>query len=248
MVGPCSTPSKSKEKQPAISSEESNADRSPGLKDVLIEPEAVYRHTRTRMGTNAQVDYNLLARGIEVNDDHSAIIKFWSSNSSSETTTFAYMAGTPQEMAKRFEEQARIQREQFNMIRTQQESIDTLKQMLSQLLKDKKKPKVKTPSKKSKGKRKEGESSSSTYTKNKKHFNSESPKSSSKKKDNSENESSYSQRMNKLEQHLEALANWDGLQGIMIVWSSPTEWDMAPYPPKFKASTLHTFDGKRSPN
>ena len=43
------------------------------------------------------------------------------------------------------------------MIQTQQESIYTLKQMISQLLKDKKKPKAKTPSKKSKGKRKEEE-------------------------------------------------------------------------------------------
>jgi len=46
------------------------------------------------------------------------------------------MAGTPKEMAKQFEEQARVQQEQFDMIRAQQESINTLKQMLSQLLKD----------------------------------------------------------------------------------------------------------------
>ena len=50
------------------------------------------------------------------------------------------------------------------MIRAQQESIDSLKQMLLQLLEDKKKHKTKTPSKKSKGKWKEGESSSSVYT------------------------------------------------------------------------------------
>ena len=43
------------------------------------------------------------------------------------------------------------------MIRAQEESIDTLKQMLAQLLEDKKKSKTKTSSKKSKGKRKEGE-------------------------------------------------------------------------------------------
>ena len=47
------------------------------------------------------------------------------------------------------------------MIRAQKESIDTLKQMLSQLLREKKKPKGKTLSYKSKGKRKEKESSSS---------------------------------------------------------------------------------------
>jgi len=44
------------------------------------------------------------------------------------------------------------------MIRAQQESIDTLKQMFAQLLEDKKKSNAQTSSKKSKGKRKEGES------------------------------------------------------------------------------------------
>jgi len=37
------------------------------------------------------------------------------------------MAGTPEEVAKRFEEQARVQREQFDMIWTQQECINALK-------------------------------------------------------------------------------------------------------------------------
>ena len=42
MVGPSSTPSKSKEKQLAVSLEESEVIRSLGLKDILIEPEGVY--------------------------------------------------------------------------------------------------------------------------------------------------------------------------------------------------------------
>jgi len=68
-------------------------------------------------------------------------------------------------MARRFEQQAQVQREQLDMIRAQQESIDTLKKMLSQLLEDKnKKLKTKTPSKKFEGKQKEGESSSSAHT------------------------------------------------------------------------------------
>ena len=54
------------------------------------------------------------------------------------------MASTPEEMARRFEQQAQTQREQLDMIRAQQESIDSLKQMLSQLIEDKKKkPKAK---------------------------------------------------------------------------------------------------------
>ena len=54
--------------------------------------------------------------------------------------------------------------------------------------------------------------------------------------------------MSKLEQRLEAPANRDSLQDVGIVWSYPAEWDTAPYPPKFKAPTLHTFDSKGSPN
>jgi len=41
MVGSSFTPSKSKRKQLAVSSEESDADRSTGLKDVIVKPEEV---------------------------------------------------------------------------------------------------------------------------------------------------------------------------------------------------------------
>ena len=111
MVGPSSTPTKSKGKQLTVSSEESDVDRSPGLKDILVEPEGVYRHTWARTGTITPVYYSLLARGIEVNDEHSAIIEYQSSNSSTGTTAFSYMAGTPKEVARQFEEQAQVQRE-----------------------------------------------------------------------------------------------------------------------------------------
>jgi len=64
------------------------------------------------------------------------------------------MANTPENTTRRLEQQAQVQREQFDMIHVQQESIDTLKQMLAQLLEDKKKSNAKTSSKKSKGKQK----------------------------------------------------------------------------------------------
>jgi len=67
------------------------------------------------------------------------------------------MAGTSKDLAKQIKEQAQVQREQFSMIQAQQESINTLKQMLAQLLKKKKK------GPKTKGKR-EAESSSSEDT------------------------------------------------------------------------------------
>jgi len=54
--------------------------------------------------------------------------------------------------------------------------------------------------------------------------------------------------MSKLEQRLEALANPNGLQEVGIVRPYVTEWDTSPYPPKFKAPSFLTFNGKGSPN
>ena len=152
-MGPSTTPSKSKGKQLIVSSNESDT-----------ELEGVYQHTHTPTGVVAPLDYSDLARGIEVSELRSAIAELQALNSSVEKEAFAYMASTTEEMDRRFEQQAQAQREQLDMIHAQQESIDTLKQMLSQLLEGGRRAKPKTPSKKSKGKRKEGESLSSAHT------------------------------------------------------------------------------------
>ena len=55
------------------------------------------------MRTIAPVDNSLLAREIEANNEHFAIMESQSSNSSSETTAFAYMAGSPEKVVKQFE-------------------------------------------------------------------------------------------------------------------------------------------------
>jgi len=54
--------------------------------------------------------------------------------------------------------------------------------------------------------------------------------------------------MNLLEKCLEAIANRSNLQETGVVRPYPVEWDVVPYPFKFKAPTLQTFDGKGSPN
>ena len=46
MVAPSATPSKLKGKQLALSSEESDAECSSGLKEILIEPEGIYQRTQ----------------------------------------------------------------------------------------------------------------------------------------------------------------------------------------------------------
>ena len=96
--------SKSKRKQSAISPDESNNEPSFGLREILIKPEGVYQHTRIRMGTIALVNYSALTREIEVSEAHSTIAGSQAFNSSIEKKVFAYMAGTPEEVAKRFEE------------------------------------------------------------------------------------------------------------------------------------------------
>jgi len=105
------------------------------------------------------------------------------------------MTSTPEETARRLEQQAQVQKEQFEIIRPQQESIDSLKQMLAQLLEDKRKSADKASSKKSKGKRKEEESSSSVHIEEKEQPTSGSSKSSSQGKDDRD----QGRRMNQLE-------------------------------------------------
>ena len=68
--------------------------------------------------------------------------------------------------------------------------------------------------------------------------NSELSKPSSEKEDNSKNTSTHSKRMIKLEHRLEALTSRKGLQEVGVVRPYPIEWDLVPYPSKFKAPTL----------
>ena len=101
-------------------------------------------------------------------------------------------------------------------------------------LKTKRKLTNKTSSKKSKGKQKEEESSSSVHIEEKEQSNSESSKFPSKEEGNPENGGTHSKRMNQLEQRLEALTNQKGLQEVGVVRPYSAEWDLVPYPPKFK--------------
>jgi len=117
MVGPSTTPSKSKGKQLALNSEESDIECFSGLKEILVEPEGIYQPTRIRTGAIAPVDYNVQTRGIEAIDEHSTIIISRSSNSYMEKEAFAYMAGTLKEVAKRIEEQARVHHTQQEILR-----------------------------------------------------------------------------------------------------------------------------------
>jgi len=108
MVGPSTTPNRSRRKQLAVSSDESDD-----------EPEGVYCHIHTRTGMVAPVDYSALAWGIEVSESHSTISESHASNSSVEKEAFVYIANTPEETTRRLKQQAQVQKEQFDMFRAQ---------------------------------------------------------------------------------------------------------------------------------
>jgi len=95
MVGLSATSSRTKGKQSIVSSDESNT-----------EPKEVYWHTRTRTGVISPVDYIALARGIEVSESHYVIVESQALNFSLEKEAFEYMAGTHEELARHFEQQA----------------------------------------------------------------------------------------------------------------------------------------------
>ena len=87
-----------------------------------------------REGILKPVDYKCLASGIEIEDEHSAIAGSQSSRSSVGNKAFVYMAGSPEEIARRLEQQARAQQAQQEMMQAQQRTIDELKGMVALLL------------------------------------------------------------------------------------------------------------------
>ena len=98
MVGLSTTSSNSKGKQLALSFAESDTERSSNLKEILIEPEETYQHTRIRIEAFSPIDYNSLAKRIKTDDEDPAIVRSHSSKSDREIEAFTYMAYIPEEM------------------------------------------------------------------------------------------------------------------------------------------------------
>jgi len=51
-----------------------------------------------------------------------------------------------------------------------------------------------------------------------------------------------------IQAQIASLAQRDELKKVGMMRPYPLEWYSVPYPPKFKPLTLHTYDGKSSPN
>ena len=51
-----------------------------------------------------------------------------------------------------------------------------------------------------------------------------------------------------IQAQIASLTQRDELKKVGVTRLYPLEWESVPYPPKFKPLTLHTYDGKSSPN
>ena len=51
-----------------------------------------------------------------------------------------------------------------------------------------------------------------------------------------------------IQAQIASLAQRDELKKVGVARPYLLEWDSVPYPPKFKPPTLHSYDGKNSPN
>jgi len=75
-------------------------------------------------------------------------------------------------------------------------------------------------------------------------LNNESPKT----KKSKESSSIDADVIKGIQAQIASLAQWDALKKEGMTCPYLLEWDSVPYPPKFKQLTLHTYDGKSSPN
>jgi len=51
-----------------------------------------------------------------------------------------------------------------------------------------------------------------------------------------------------IQAQIASLTQRDELKKVRMTRPYLLEWDSVPYPPKFKPPTMHTYDGKASPN
>ena len=105
--------------------------------------------------------------------------------------------------------------------KAQQEALDNIQQMLTQLL-------INTKSNQNE----------------KEHHNDEQPKTEKSKKSSSMDV----EVLKGIQAQIASLTQKDELKKVGVVRPYPFEWDSVPYPPKFKPPIIHTYDGKSSPN
>jgi len=110
--------------------------------------------------------------------------------------------------------------------KAQQEALDNIQQMLTQLLTNWNNNDV------------------GSNHNEKEHNDDEQPKTEKSK----ESSSIDAEVLKGIQAQIASLAQSDELKKAGMTRPYPLEWDSVPYPPKFKPPTLHTYDGKSSPN
>ena len=109
--------------------------------------------------------------------------------------------------------------------KTQQEALDNIQQMLAQLFSNR------------------NNNDAGSNHDEEEHLSNDQPKT-----EKSKEGSLDAEVLKGLQAQIASLAQRDELKKVGTVRPYPLEWDSVPYPPKFKPPTLHTYDGKSSPN
>lgn len=156
------------------------------------------------------------------------------------------MTDIPDDLARKLEENEKNMKAQQAAIIAQQETINTMKSMLDQVLRKKKKTEGSGHKPRSRKKKEMKPTPETSEAEREAHISSEaSPESSG--------ETSFSdshphrKRFDDFQNQLDALKVQKDLAEQGVVRPYPIEWDSVPYPPKFKLTSLTSFDGKGSP-
>jgi len=110
--------------------------------------------------------------------------------------------------------------------KAQQEALDNIQQMLAQLLTNR------------------NNNDTGSNHNEEEHNDDEQPKTEKSK----ESSSIDAEVFKGIQAQIASLTQRDELKKVRAVCPYPLEWDSVPYPLRFKPPTLHTYDGKSSPN
>src|SRR4051812_18461705 len=223
-------------------------------KQPALEPDnsatpSVYMRTRSRSGTIRPVNYKALEQGQDKPKEHSAIVDSQSSSSSSGHAVHSFAADTSEEMAQQLAIQAQAQRDQQEQLRTQAQTIDTLKTLIQQVLERVSKKKSKHAGSTSHSKDKESSDSDNSIRFHSPHELDDKVEPQVKadiqrkiEPESKATDGDAGHRMKRLEEQVAALKTTTIRQEAGATRPYPVEWDAVKYPSKFKVPTLNTFD------
>src|SRR5436189_2064198 len=185
--------------------------------------------------------------------EHSAIVDSQSSSSSGEHAVQSFAADTPEEIAQQLAIQSQIQRDQQEQLRTQAQTIDTLKTLIQQVLEHVSKKKSRHAGSTSHSKDRESFDSDSSIRFHSPHEHDDKVEppvktdgQSKVEPESKTTDSDIGHRMKQLEEQVAALKTTTSRQEAGATRPYPVEWDAVKYPSRFKVPTLNTFDGKGS--